>query len=72
MGIPVGKLALYTGCAGIHPSKTLPITIDLGTDNEENLNDEFYLGMKQKRLGETEMMLFLDEMMAALKERWPG
>ncbi|KAF3940718.1 hypothetical protein ABW19_dt0203407 [Dactylella cylindrospora] len=72
IGISIGKLALYTACAGIHPTKTLPIVIDLGTDNERLLNDELYLGAKMKRLGEKEMMKFLDELMVALKTRWPS
>lgn len=72
IGISIGKLALYTACAGIHPTKTLPIVIDLGTDNERLLNDELYLGSRMKRLGEKEMMKFLDELMVALKTRWPS
>ncbi|KAI5836779.1 hypothetical protein DFP73DRAFT_570568 [Morchella snyderi] len=72
MGIPVGKLALYTGCAGIHPERTLPITLDLGTENEENLKDPLYLGAKMHRVTEAESLEFLDEMMIALNDKWPG
>lgn len=72
MGIPVGKLALYTGCAGIHPDRTLPITLDLGTENEENLKDPLYLGAKMHRVTEAESLEFLDEMMIALNDKWPG
>ncbi|KAF8464875.1 hypothetical protein BDZ91DRAFT_795375 [Kalaharituber pfeilii] len=72
MGIPVGKLALYIGCAGIDPRKTLPITLDLGTNNETNLSDPMYLGAKMKRVSEEEELEFLDEMMIALNDKWPG
>ena len=70
MGIPVGKLALYVGCAGIHPERTLPITIDFGTDNDEFLRDDLYMGARHRRVSEAEQREFLDEMMAALTNRW--
>ncbi|KAL7269912.1 hypothetical protein RUND412_007398 [Rhizina undulata] len=72
MGIPVGKLALYVGCAGIHPERTLPITLDLGTENEQNLSDPMYLGAKMHRVSEEQQLEFLDEMMIALNDKWPG
>jgi len=72
MGIPVGKLSLYTGCAGIHPSRTLPLTIDLGTNNEELLKDPFYMGLRMKRVSAEEETKFLDELMVALTKTWPG
>ncbi|KAI5804247.1 hypothetical protein DFH27DRAFT_480832 [Peziza echinospora] len=72
MGIPVGKLALYIGCAGIDPKRTLPITLDLGTNNETNLADPMYLGAKMHRVSEEEELEFLDEMMIALNDKWPG
>lgn len=72
MGIPVGKLALYTACAGIHPLRTLPLLIDVGTGNEAFRNDPLYLGSRRPRISEDEEIEFLDEMMAALTERWPG
>ena len=72
MGIPVGKLALYTGCAGIRPEKTLPLTIDLGTNNERLLKDPLYMGSKMHRVSEKEELKFLDELMIALNQTWPG
>lgn len=72
MGIPVGKLALYTGCAGIRPDLTLPLTLDLGTNNEALLNDPLYMGSRMKRVSEEEEAKFLDELMVAVNEVWPG
>jgi malic enzyme len=72
MGIPVGKLALYTGCAGIRPDLTLPLTLDLGTNNEALLSDPLYMGSRMKRVSEEEEAKFLDELMVALNEVWPG
>ena len=72
MGIPVGKLSLYTACAGIHPLKTLPLCLDLGTSNEDFINDPLYMGSRRPKVTAEEEKDFLDEMMAALTERWPG
>ena len=72
MGIPVGKLSLYIGCAGIHPLRTLPLCLDLGTSNEALRNDPLYLGSRRDKVTAEQEKEFLDEMMAALTERWPG
>lgn len=71
IGIPIGKLALYTACAGINPSKTLPIVLDCGTANETNLKDELYMGLRQKRPSVQEQQAFMDEFMAAAKDVYP-
>lgn len=71
MGIPIGKLALYTGCAGIRPEGTLPLTVDLGTGNQALLNDPLYMGSRRGKVTAQEEKEFLDELMEALKERWP-
>jgi malate dehydrogenase (oxaloacetate-decarboxylating)(NADP+) len=72
MGIPVGKLALYTGCAGIRPEATLPLMLDLGTNNEALLKDPFYMGSRRKKVSAREEASFLDELMVALNQVWPG
>jgi malate dehydrogenase (oxaloacetate-decarboxylating)(NADP+) len=71
MGIPIGKLSLYVACAGIDPQQVLPITIDLGTDNKELREDKFYLGSRREKNPHDEEEAFLDELMVALKTRWP-
>jgi malate dehydrogenase (oxaloacetate-decarboxylating) len=71
MGIPVGKLCLYTLCAGISPYSTLPITLDVGTDNEERLKDPIYLGLKHKRIRGEEYQQFVDHFVTAVQKVFP-
>lgn len=71
MGIPVGKLALYTACAGIKPDATLPLTLDLGTSNQALRDDPLYMGSRRPKVTAEEEKEFLDELMAALTDKWP-
>ncbi len=72
MGIPVGKLALYIGCAGIRPEATLPLMLDLGTGNKELRDDPLYMGSRREKVSAQEELEFMDEVMIALNEKWPG
>ena len=71
MAIPIGKLALYTAAAGIHPSHTLPVSLDVGTENQALLDDELYIGWRGRRLRGSEYDSLLDEFVHAVKRRFP-
>ena len=71
MGIPIGKLSLYTGCAGIHPGHTLPILLDTGTNNPERLADPLYIGWRHERVRGAEYDDFVESFVSAVEKRWP-
>ena len=71
MGIPIGKLSLYTVCAGIHPAATLPVILDVGTNNQELLNDPLYVGWRHERIRGAEYDEFVEAFVTALARRFP-
>jgi malic enzyme len=72
MGIPIGKLCLYTLCAGVSPYTTMPVMLDVGTDNEERLQDQLYLGLRRKRVRGQEYQAFVDRFVDAVQRVYPG
>src|SRR5207244_6614504 len=71
MGIPIGKLALYTACGGLHPATTLPIMLDVGTNNAERLSDPLYVGWRHERVRGRGYDEFIRDFVSSVAERWP-
>lgn len=72
MGIPIGKLSLYTACGGIHPASTLPIMLDVGTNNQQHLDDPMYMGWRHPRISDDQYAEFMDMFISTVKARWPN
>lgn len=72
MGIPVGKLSLYSACGGIDPQLCLPVILDVGTDNESLLDSPVYMGARHQRISDSEYYPFLERFIIAVEKRWPG
>jgi len=72
MGISIGKLSIYTICGGIHPAYTLPVTLDVGTNNKKLLGDPRYMGLRRTRVTQEEYDQFVDLFVEAASRRWPG
>jgi malate dehydrogenase (oxaloacetate-decarboxylating) len=71
MGISTGKLVLYTACAGIHPDETLPVLLDVGTNNQQRRDDPLYIGWRHERIRGDEYDAFIEAFVTAVSERWP-
>ena len=72
MGIPIGKLSLYSAAGGIHPAHTLPIILDVGTNNKDRLDDPYYIGWRHERISGDDYFDFVDQFVNAVKKRWPS
>jgi len=72
MGIPIGKLSLYTACGGISPAYTLPVVLDVGTNNQQLLDDPMYMGWRHERISDAEYAEFVDLFVQAIRRRWPN
>ena len=72
LAIPQGKLDLYVAAAGFHPSRVLPVILDVGCDNSELRSDPFYFGLKRRRIVGNDFFRIMDEVMRSLASRWPN